>query len=103
VSAGRGYAAVVQIAIEPGSDPAHRQRVLDELVIPELRGLPGYRQSLWLSDGDGIGTCVVVFDGADEAPAALDVLTRDGGPATMAAGIHQVDAEDSASRAVSAP
>ncbi|HEY6473879.1 MAG TPA: hypothetical protein VIY26_13385 [Acidimicrobiales bacterium] len=91
MSAGRGYAAVVQIAIEPGSDPAHRQRVLDEFVIPELRALPGYRQSLWLSDGEGTATCVVVFDGADQAQAGLEVLTRDGGPSATTAGIHQVD------------
>jgi hypothetical protein len=103
VTAGRGYAAVVQVAIEPGSDPAHRQRVLDEFVIPELRALPGYRQSLWLSDGGGTGTCVVVFDGADQAQTGLDVLTRDGGPAATAAGIHQVDAEDPAGRAGSTP
>jgi hypothetical protein len=94
VTADRGYAAVVQIAIEQGSDPAHRQRVLDEYVIPELRALPGYRSSLWLSDGEGCGTCVVVFDTADQAQSGLDVLTRDGGPAATSAGIHQVDAED---------
>lgn len=103
MSAGRGYAAVVQIGIEPGSDPAHRQRVLDEFVIPELRALPGYRQSLWLSDGEGTGTCVVVFDDAVQAQAGVDVLTRDGGPAATAAGIHQVDAVDLARGASPAP
>lgn len=88
------YAAVVQIALEPGSDAAHRRRVLDEFVLPELRGLPGYLKSLWLSDGEQTGTCVVVFDDADHARAGLGVLTRDGGPPAPAAGIHQVDLED---------
>jgi hypothetical protein len=103
VSAGRGYAAVVEIAIERVSDPAHRQRVLDELVIPELRALPGYRQSLWLSDGEDTGTCVVVFDRAEQAQAGLDVLTRDGGPPAKTAGVHRVDAQDLVRGVSSAP
>ncbi|HEY1650597.1 MAG TPA: hypothetical protein VGG09_01825 [Acidimicrobiales bacterium] len=91
---GQAYAAVVQIAIDPGSDPAHRRGVLDEFVIPELRTLPGYLQSVWLFDGASTGTCIVVFDEAEHARAALDVLTREGGPPSVAAGIHQVEAED---------
>jgi hypothetical protein len=90
----RAYAAVVQIAIDPDSDPAHRHGILDEFVIPELRALPGYLKSLWLSDGDGIGTCIVVFDDAERARAGLDVLTREGGPPTLAARIHEVESED---------
>jgi hypothetical protein len=88
------YAAVVRIAIDPDSDPAHRHGILEEFVIPELRALPGYRKCLWLADGAGIGTCVVVFDDAEGARAGLEVLTREGGPPTLAAGIHEVEAED---------
>jgi hypothetical protein len=96
VTASRAYAAVVQITLEPGSDPAHRRRVLEEFVLPELRGLPGYRQSLWLSDGERIGTCIVVFDAAEQAQAGLDVLTREGGPPATTEGIHEVEVEDAA-------
>jgi hypothetical protein len=91
---GQAYAVVVLVAIDPGSDPAHHRGILDEFVIPELRGLPGYLKSLWLFDEVNIGTCIVVFDAAEGAQAGLEALTREGGPPTLAAGIHQVEAED---------
>ncbi len=88
------YAAVVEIAIESGADPAHRHGVLNEYVLPELRDLPGYRESLWLNDGGGVGTCIVVFDAPEHARAGLEVLTRDGGPKAVKAAIHEVEIED---------
>ena len=91
---GSAYAAVVEIVIEPDSDPAHRHGVLNEFVLPELRALPGYVKSLWLHDGGGAGTCIVVFEEAAQARAGLDVLTRDGGPSAVRAGIHEVELED---------
>jgi hypothetical protein len=87
-------AAVVEIVVEPGSDPAHRHGVLNEFVLPELRALPGYVKSLWLENGGGAGMCIVVFEEASQARAGLDVLTRDGGPPTIRAGIHEVGLED---------
>ncbi len=92
----QAYAAVVHVAIEPGSDPAHRRGILDEFVLPELRALPGYLKSLWLFDEVNIATCIVVFDTSEAAQAGLEVLTREGGPPTLAAGIHEVEAEDPA-------
>jgi len=91
---GSAYAAVVEIVIEPGSDPVHRHGVLNEFVLPELRALPGYVKSLWLDDGGGAATCIVVFEEAAQARAGLDVLTRDGGPRAVRAGIHEVELED---------
>ncbi|HWD56035.1 MAG TPA: hypothetical protein VG346_12990 [Acidimicrobiales bacterium] len=88
------HAVIVQGAIDLLADPAHRYGILEELVIPELRALPGYRNSLWLTDGATTGTCIVVFDDAEHARAGFEVLTRDGGPPTLAAGIHEVEAED---------
>jgi hypothetical protein len=96
VTPDRAHAAVVQITLESGSDRTHRHRVLEEFVLPELRTLPGYRRSLWLTDGEHTGTCVVVFDTAVQARAGLEVLTREGGPPTESAGIHEVEAEDRA-------
>jgi len=90
----RAYAAVVQIVIDPDADPAHRHGILDQFVIPELRALPGYLKSLWLSDCVGIGTCIVVFDDAERARAGLEVLTREGGPTTLASGVHEVEGDD---------
>jgi hypothetical protein len=91
---GSRYAIVVEIIINPGSDSAHRLGVLDEFVLPELRGLPGYFKSLWLNDGGGTGTCIVVFDDAERARAGLEVLTRDGGPPVVRAGVHEIEVED---------
>lgn len=92
------YAAVVQVAIDPVADPTHRHGILEEFVIPELRSLPGYRNSLWLVNGEGGGTCIVVFDDAESARVGLEVLTREGGPPTVSAEIHEVEAEDPALR-----
>jgi hypothetical protein len=87
------HAAVVQVAIEPGSDPAHRHRILDDFVIPEVRSSPGFVKGLWLHDGNGTGTCVVVYETEEEARAGLALLTRPGGPPVKGAGLHEVEAE----------
>jgi len=38
------HAVVVQVAIETGSDPAHRRGVLDDFVIPEVKSSARLRQ-----------------------------------------------------------
>ena len=84
---------MVQVAIDRGSDVAHRHGILDEFVVPEVRALPGFARGVWLNDGDGTGTCVVVFGTEAEARAGLALLTRPGGPPVTAAGVHEVEAE----------
>ena len=86
-------AAVVQVAIDPGSDATHRHGILNELVIPEVKALPGFVRGVWLHDGEGTGTCVVVFENKEDARAGLAVLTRPGGPRLLGSGLHEVDAE----------
>jgi hypothetical protein len=46
-----------------------------------------------MNDGAGAGTCVVVCSTEDAARAALEVLTREGGPPVIRAGVHKVEAE----------
>ncbi len=87
------HAVVVQVVIDPSSDIGHRRGILEEFVLPELTALPGYRTSMWLHDGQGIGTSVVLFDTAVQAEAGLAVLTREDGPEVTAAGVHTVEAE----------
>ncbi len=87
------YAAVVEVVIDPGADAAHRHGVLSEYVVPEVEALPGFVRALWLNDGSGTGTCIVVFDTEQDAAGGLAVLTRDGGPPTRRAGVHEVEAE----------
>jgi hypothetical protein len=54
------HAAVVEVSIEPTSDAAHRHGILEEFVVPEVRALPGFVRGVWMNDGRGTGTCVVV-------------------------------------------
>jgi hypothetical protein len=87
------HAVVVQVAIETGSDPGHRRGVLDDFVIPEVKSSPGFVRGLWLHDGKGTGTCVVVYETEEEARAGLALLTRPGGPPVTGTGLHEVEAE----------
>ncbi len=87
------HAAVVQVAIDSSADATHRQGVLNELVIPELRALSGFVRGVWLDDGAGTGTCMVVFESEEAAQAGLALLTRPGGPPVLRAGVQTVDAE----------
>lgn len=86
-------AAVVRVAIDPASDPAHRHGILNDVVIPEVKALPGFVRGMWLHDREGTGTCVAVFESEEEARAGLAVLTRPGGPPLLGSGLHEVDAE----------
>ncbi len=87
------HAAVVQVAIDSSADATHRQGILNELVIPEVQALSGFVRGVWLDDGAGTGTCVVVFGRAEDARAGLALLTRPGGPPVLRAGVQTVDAE----------
>jgi len=85
------HAVVIQVKIDPDSDREHRHSVLNEFVVPEAKALPGFAQGIWLNDGAGTGTCVVVFDTEDQATAAIDPLTRPGGPPIISSGVHEVE------------
>lgn len=87
------HAAVIQVSIDPSSDIEHRQAVLNEFVIPEARALPGYQRGMWMNDGAGTGTCVVVFDTEDHAKSAVPVLTPAVGPPVISSGVHKVEIE----------
>jgi len=87
------HAAVIQVSIDPSSDIEHRHTVLNEFMIPEARALPGYQKGIWMNDGAGTGTCVVVFDTEDNAKSAISVLTPAVGPPVIASGVHRVEIE----------
>jgi hypothetical protein len=87
------YAAVVQVKVEPDSDIEHRHAVLSDFVVPETKSLGGFQRAMWLNDGAGMGTCIVVFDTKDNAKAAIAVLTRPGGPPVLTSGVHEVEME----------
>jgi hypothetical protein len=85
------HVVMIQVKLDPDSDREHRHSILNEFVVPEAKALPGFEQGIWMSDGAGIGTCVVVFDNEDNAKAAIVPLTRPGGPAIINSGIHEVE------------
>ena len=87
------YSAVIQVKIDPDSDREHRHSILNDFVIPEARALSGFETGLWMNDGGGTGTCIVVFDTEDHAKAALGPLTPAGGPPVISSGIHEVEVQ----------
>jgi hypothetical protein len=87
------HAVAVTVKIEAGSDLAHRAKILDDYVIPEVKELPGFQKATWMNDGVGTGLCIVVFDTEEHAQAAVTPLTPPGGPAVITSGIYQVEVE----------
>jgi hypothetical protein len=76
------YAAMIKVGIDPDSDRAHGHSILNNFVVPEVRGLPGFQKGMWMNDGSGIGTCIVVFDTEEHAMGAI-VSLPGGGPAPL--------------------
>jgi hypothetical protein len=89
------YAVVIQVKVDPGADREHRHSILNELILPEVRALPGFQRGMRLNDGAGTGTCVVVFDSEPDARNAIEPLTPSGGPPILTCGVHEVEVEAS--------
>lgn len=87
------HAVLIQVKLSPDSDIEHRHSVLNDFVIPEARALPGFQKGMWMNDGTGTGTCVVVFDTEDNAKSAIAPLTPAGGPAVISSGVTAVEVE----------
>ena len=79
--------------IEADSDSAHRQRILGDSVIPEVKQLPGFQKATWMNDGTGTGLCIVMFDTEKHARAAVTPLTPANGPTVITSGIYEVEVE----------
>jgi hypothetical protein len=73
------HAVVMQVKLDPSSDIEHRRAILSDIVIPELKALPGFQKGSWMNDGAGIGACVIVFDTEDPTKAAITPMTPPGG------------------------
>ena len=87
------YAVVIQVKLDPDSDIEHRHSILNDFVIPEARALPGFQKGMWMNDGAGTGTCVVVFDTEDHAQSAVTFLAPVGGPQLLTNGVYEVEIE----------
>jgi hypothetical protein len=68
------FAAVTYVDLE-GRDPAAGQQLLEERLIPMLKGLSGFRTARFLRSLDGKeGVGAVIFDSEDDAKAGLDAM-----------------------------
>ena len=56
------HAVVIHVKIDPDSDREHRHSIVKDFILPQARALPGFGKGIWINDGAGTGTCVVVFD-----------------------------------------
>lgn len=88
-----GYAAVVQVRIEPDSDLLHRHEVLQAFVVPEIKAHPGYLRGQWMNDREGTGLCIAVFDTEANARSGLEVLVRPGGPEVLSQRVYEIEVE----------
>ncbi len=87
------HAVVIRVKVDPESDVEHRHSILNDYVIPEARALPGFQKGMWMNDGAGTGTCILVFDTEPNAQIAIAPMTRDGGPPVLDVGVHAVEIE----------
>ncbi len=87
------HAVLIEVRLDPDSDREHRHSILSQFAIPEARGLPGFEKGLWLNNGSGTGTCIVVFDTEEHARAGIIRLTPAGGPPVLRSDVHEVEFE----------
>jgi hypothetical protein len=71
------YAAVTIVKLE-GRGAAEGVKMLNEVLLPRLKALPGFQTARFLRSLDGTtGVGAVTFDTEGNAKAALDVMTTD--------------------------
>jgi hypothetical protein len=87
------HAVVIRVKVDPATDVEHRHSILNDHVIPETKAIPGFQKGMWMNDGAGTGTCVLVFDSEPNAQSAIAPMTRDGGPQVLDVGVHAVEIE----------
>jgi len=87
------HAVLIQVKLHPDSDIEHRHAILNDFVIPAAKALPGFQKGIWMNDGVGTGTCVVVFDSEDNAQSAVTALMPDGGPPILSSAVCEVEIE----------
>jgi len=85
------HAVLIQVTLDPNADSEHRQAILHQFVVPEARSLAGFQRGTWMHDGEGTGTCMVLFDTEDNARAAVGALAPVGGPPVLHSSVCEVE------------
>lgn len=87
------HALVTQVSLE-GRDRAEAETLLNEQVIPTVKGLPGFDRGLWLRSADGsTGMGIVVFESEEHAKAAaagMGTMRPPDAPPITSAAIYEV-------------
>jgi hypothetical protein len=90
------FAAVTQVNLE-GADPAVAGRVLNDWLVPMVKGLGGFRAARFVRSVDGkTGIGTVVFDTQANAEAALDAMLNNRppeAPPAVSSGVYEVMVE----------
>lgn len=87
------HAVVMRVKFGAGGESAEGRRLLDEIVVPQAKSQTGFQSGRWMHEGEN-GMGVVVFDSADNARAAAEVLKPPpGGPELVSCDVYEVAAE----------
>jgi hypothetical protein len=87
------HALVMQVKLPLDGNPEEGLRMLKDQVVPHAKSQAGFQRGTWMNDGtNGMG--VIVFDTAEHAEAAKDVLKPPlGGPQLVSSTVYEVGAE----------
>jgi len=87
------HALVTQVDLA-GRDPAEAEQLLNEQVIPVVKGLPGFDRGVWLRSADGsTGMGIVVFESEEQATAAeagMGSMRPAGAPSITSSAVYVV-------------
>lgn len=87
------HAVVMQVKFAEDTDPDAQMRMLNDLVVPHAKSQPGFQRGTWMHEGTQMGLGVVVFDTAEAAAAAKEVLKPPpGGPELVSSEVFEVGA-----------
>ncbi len=87
------HAVVMQVKLPEDGESEEGLRMLRDQVVPHARAQAGFLRGTWMNAA-GTGMGVVVFDTAEHAAAAKDVLKPPpGGPELVSSSVYEVGAE----------
>ena len=95
-NAGRTVMAhVVVLRVNLVGDRTEGMKMLDEMVIPHVKSIPGFQRGMWLHTSDTkLGTAVITFDTEANATAAVEaVKPPPGGPTVIDCTVFEIARE----------
>ena len=88
-------AVVMHVKLPEGVSPEDDLAMLNDFVVPLAKSQAGFRNGTWARDDKGHGMGVIVFDTAENAAAAQDVLKppAGAGPELISSELYEVGAQ----------